>query len=220
MLENILNWKLLASSHEFPGPDGGTCITEAAIVAAGFEYREIGSFRDCPPCFSPPIAAYAICLNDAMPDDLRQELLMPFVTRLAGTADSEKMEIERARYIAMQTVKRIVPIARRATGVRYVAELADHASIAFADTAPAQAVATAAAVATFAAGYAAAAVGHAAAAGCTTASTDIFTVATAILDEAIRLGNQGAPIDVELVVGRLQAAKRQVREPAVVEATS
>ena len=34
--EHILNWKLLRGSHEFPGKDGGTCINEAAIVAAGF----------------------------------------------------------------------------------------------------------------------------------------------------------------------------------------
>ena len=32
---HILNWRLLAGSHPFPGPDGGTCINEAAVVAAG-----------------------------------------------------------------------------------------------------------------------------------------------------------------------------------------
>jgi len=31
----ILNWKLLAGSHDFPGPDGGTCINEAAIDPTG-----------------------------------------------------------------------------------------------------------------------------------------------------------------------------------------
>ena len=34
--DHILNWKLKAGSHQFPGPDGGTCINEAALVAAGF----------------------------------------------------------------------------------------------------------------------------------------------------------------------------------------
>ena len=53
--DHILNWELKAGSHEFPGPAGGTCINEAAIVAAGFEYRSIGSHRDCPPCFSEPL---------------------------------------------------------------------------------------------------------------------------------------------------------------------
>ena len=37
--DHILNWRLLRGSHDFPGKDGGTCINEAAVVAAGFEYR-------------------------------------------------------------------------------------------------------------------------------------------------------------------------------------
>jgi hypothetical protein len=108
---DTLNWKLLAGSHDFPGPEGGTCINEAAIVAAGFEYRKVGGANDCPPCFSRPIAQYAIGLNDAMPDDLRQSLLMPFVVRLAGTADADAVEQRRATYLAIQTVRRILPMA-------------------------------------------------------------------------------------------------------------
>jgi hypothetical protein len=111
MWDKILNWKLLRGSHQFPGPAGGTCINEAAIVATGFEYREVKSADDCPPCFSRVIAGYAIRLNDSMPADLRQELLMPFVLRLAGTVDTHEKEIERAAYIAIQTIKRILPIA-------------------------------------------------------------------------------------------------------------
>ena len=38
MFDKIINWKLLNGSHDFPGPDGGTCINEAAIV------REIKPF--------------------------------------------------------------------------------------------------------------------------------------------------------------------------------
>ena len=56
----ILNWKLLSGSHKFPGPDGGTCINEAAIVAAGFKYHAVSSAADCPPCFSRVLSAYAI----------------------------------------------------------------------------------------------------------------------------------------------------------------
>jgi hypothetical protein len=41
IFDAIINWKLLSGSHDFPGPDGGTCINEAAIVAAGFEYKKI-----------------------------------------------------------------------------------------------------------------------------------------------------------------------------------
>src|SRR5262245_22059723 len=101
----ILNWRLLANSHKFPGPDGGTCINEAAIVAAGFEYRAVGSANDCPRCFSRVIAEYALRLNDAMPDDLRQALLTPYVVRLAGTADTQEIEVKRVIHIAVQTVK-------------------------------------------------------------------------------------------------------------------
>lgn len=92
--DHIFNWRLLAGSHDFPGPEGGTCINEAAIVAAGFEYKKIGCASDCPPCFSRPIAAFAISTNDkllasaAFSEDEKQALLKPFVLRLAGSADT------------------------------------------------------------------------------------------------------------------------------------
>jgi hypothetical protein len=105
---HIFSWKLLSGSHDFPGPDGGTCINEAAIIAAGFEYRKVGIAQDCPPCFSRPIASYAISLNDKMPDALRQNLLMPFVTRLAGTADTPEVEQQRAEFIFIGLVGVII----------------------------------------------------------------------------------------------------------------
>jgi hypothetical protein len=105
--ETILNWRLLAGSHPFPGPDGGTCINEAAIVAAGLPYRAIRSSTDCPPCFSRPIAAYALGLNDAMPDAVRSEL-MAFVLRLSGSADSPEVEAARTQRLALESVRRIL----------------------------------------------------------------------------------------------------------------
>jgi hypothetical protein len=36
--DHILDWRLKRGSHSFPGKDSGTCINEAAIVAAGFPY--------------------------------------------------------------------------------------------------------------------------------------------------------------------------------------
>src|SRR3954464_8914509 len=93
--DHILNWKLNAGSHEFPGPNGGTCINEAAIVAAGFPYRAVKNVEDMPPCFSRVIAQYALVLNDRMPDDERQQLV-PYVMRLAGTADTPAVEMRRA----------------------------------------------------------------------------------------------------------------------------
>ena len=103
----ILNWRLLAGSHPFPGPDGGTCINEAAIVAAGLPYRAIRSSADCPPCFSRPIAAYALGLNDAMPDAVRPQL-MAFVLRLSGSADSPEVEAARTRRLALESVRRVL----------------------------------------------------------------------------------------------------------------
>jgi hypothetical protein len=95
--DNILNWKLKQGSHTFPGKDGGTCINEAAIVAAGFPYQPVGTIEDMPACFSRPICRLALRMNDAATDEERQQLL-PFVTRLA-CADTPEVEQEREAYI-------------------------------------------------------------------------------------------------------------------------
>ena len=91
--DHLLNWKLKQGSHTFPGKDGGTCINEAAVVAAGFAYRPVRSVQDMPGCFSRPICALAMRLNDEATDEERQ-LLLPFVALLA-CADTP--EVERAR---------------------------------------------------------------------------------------------------------------------------
>ena len=95
--DHILNWKLKVGSHRFPGPDGGTCINEAALVAAGFEYRPIVAAWQMPSCFSRPICHLAMLLNDSANDKERQ-LLLPFVTRLA-CADTWQVEEAREVYI-------------------------------------------------------------------------------------------------------------------------
>jgi hypothetical protein len=120
--QRMLAWKLLRGSHEFPGPDGGTCINEAAIVAAGYPYRPIYRVRDLPASFSRPIALFALCLNDTLEDKLRQELLVPFVTRLAGSADVAKIEMERAELVLRRIVAEILAPALARAGYT---ELAD-----------------------------------------------------------------------------------------------
>jgi hypothetical protein len=107
--DHILNWKLKVGSHQFPGKDGGTCINEAALVAAGFEYRPITKPEDMPACFSQPICCLAMQLNDGASDADRQRLL-PYVTRLA-CADTPEVERKRAAYIARHT--KHLPIRRR-----------------------------------------------------------------------------------------------------------
>ena len=96
--DTILNWNLKRGSHMFPGPDGGTCINEAAIVAADFPYQPVRSVYDMPECFSRPICTLAIYLNDWTSDGERQQLL-PFVTCLA-CADTAEVERAREAYIA------------------------------------------------------------------------------------------------------------------------
>jgi hypothetical protein len=98
--DHVLNWTLKQGSHLFPGPDGGTCINEAAIVAAGFPYQRVTTPADMPDCFSRPICGLAMVLNDQANDNERQ-LLLPYVTRLAC---ADTLEVERARsdYINQQ----------------------------------------------------------------------------------------------------------------------
>jgi hypothetical protein len=96
-LDHLLHWRLKAGSHPFPGRDGGTCINEAALVAAGFDYKPIRVAEEMPDCFSRPICRFAMLLNDHACDEDRQRLL-PFVTRLA-CADTPEVENARAAYI-------------------------------------------------------------------------------------------------------------------------
>ena len=98
--DHLLNWKLKSGSHRFPGPEGGTCINEAAVVAAGFEYQPVCTVESMPECFSRPICRLAMLLNDHASDKDRQRLL-PYVTRLA-CADTPDVEATRAAYIHNQ----------------------------------------------------------------------------------------------------------------------
>ncbi|WP_407523612.1 hypothetical protein [Methylobacterium oryzisoli] len=96
--EHILRWRLTTGSHPFPGPDGGTCINEAAVVAAGFPYQSVRRVEEMPRCFSRPICRLAMILNDEA-DDAQRQRLLPFVTRLS-CADEASVEREREVYIA------------------------------------------------------------------------------------------------------------------------
>ena len=49
--DHLLYWTLKVGTHRFPGPDGGTCINEAALVAAGFPYRPIRTVEQMPDCY-------------------------------------------------------------------------------------------------------------------------------------------------------------------------
>ena len=191
----ILNWKLLSGSHKFPGPDGGTCINEAAIVAAGFKYHAVSSAADCPPCFSRVLSAYAITLNDRLPDDRRQELLMPFVTRLAGTADTPEIERQRFDFIMLGLIQTVLPISLRGWNDDLAAECerVQNYDEAFAavnklalDLDLARALDRARALALDLA-----------------LALALDRAAVSLLDGAIQIGKQADPIDAGIVVGRL-----------------
>ncbi|WP_243214534.1 MULTISPECIES: hypothetical protein [Methylobacterium] len=233
--EQILNWRLLAGSHDFPGPDGGTCINEAAIVAAGLPYRAIRASADCPPCFSPPLTAYALGLNDAMPDAERPRL-MTFVLRLSGSADAPAVEAERIAFLALASVRRLLPPLLDRAGLPALAAACDGAADVegalaaaraaawqggaraqeasqrggWAQGARASAVARAAtaAVKAFADARCAAEVAE----GVAPFVPEAWACAVAILDEALGIGRRAAPLEIALVQRRLDAARAEPAE--------
>lgn len=230
--DHILNWRLLAGSHPFPGPDGGTCINEAAVVAAGLPYQAIRSSADCPPCFSKPLAAYALGLNDAMPDAERPRL-MAFVLRLAGSADRPEIEAARRDHLALESIRRVLAPLCAEAGLADLAE----ACAAAADRATALAVAHAAAwqagaraqaaseARAWIAGAKAAAVARTAAAafragqdprcaaevaeGAAPFALGTWARACDILDEALLIGTQAPDIDLLAARSRLDAARER-----------
>ena len=211
----ILNWKLLTGSHEFPGPDGGTCINEAAIVAAGFKYNSVSSAADCPPCFSRVVSTYAIILNDRLPDDLRQELMMPFVTRLAGTADTPEIEWQRFDFIMLGIIRTVFPIFLRGwkDGLADECECVENYD---------QAIVVVNKIARdlahaldFDIAHDLAPLGRALAYDLDLARARALDKASAaLLDGAMKIGKQAEPIETGIVIGRL-AKIRQLAQAAV-----
>jgi hypothetical protein len=120
-LSDPREWRLLRGPHAWPMPYGGSCATEAAVIAAGLPYRAVARVEDCPPCFSPTIARYLIVLNDRMEDAERQRLTR-VVGRLAGSADAAAVERQRVEYVVLETIARIVSSAMQAAGLEAWAE--------------------------------------------------------------------------------------------------
>jgi hypothetical protein len=235
--EHILNWTLKVGSHEFPGPDGGTCINEAAVVAAGFPYRAIRFASDMPPCFSRVISAYALALNDLMPNDQRQRL-MSYVLRLSETADTPAIEQQRAEYLAMRAVTVFaanaldtVNLPEYADQCRNAQTLSQAREVALAT---ARAAAGEAAIGAAAAGEAAQAAARAEAAAAATDMLPLLMVTAAqaaaraagaaagaegaaiwdaalvALDGVLAIGQQPEPLDVTIAAECLERSKREL----------
>jgi hypothetical protein len=98
--QQLANFRLARGSHKQPNKGGNICVNEAAVIAAGFQYREIRDVSCLPDCFSRPVSEYAIYLNDFMTHRARNELLVPFITRLPGTSHAPWVEEERLVEIA------------------------------------------------------------------------------------------------------------------------
>jgi hypothetical protein len=106
---------LAKGAHEYMWPIGPVCLSEAAIVAAGFPHRPVYSRADLPDCFSRSLSVYGIHLNEASPDHLRQDLLTSFITKLPFTTSTFEVEAARAALIALETCRRIIsPLCRDA----------------------------------------------------------------------------------------------------------
>jgi hypothetical protein len=233
LFDPILNWRLLPGSHTFPGPDGGTCINEAAVVAAGLPYRAIRSSEDCPPCFSAPLATYALGLNDAMPDAERPRL-MAFVLRLAGSADIPAIEAARTAHLVLEGVRRLLPpvleraglpqhaaACRAADGLERAVTVARHASWSAGTLAEAAGrqgtwvrgarAAAAARTAIFAAEIDARTAADAAEAAALF-WPGAWAEAVAILDEALGIGQQAPALGLDEAERRMEAAKAGRRE--------
>lgn len=207
----LAKFKLQKGSHRFPFKNGGLCVNEAAVVAAGLEYRAISTANDCPPCFSYVIATYALYLNDGMPYRERNQLLKPFILRLAGTNDEPEIEQRRVEHICSETLRRILePVCSNPVHQDFInwrkadkkIEMGWVPSCTFSSIIEASSIKSAEDAA-----YASFAVAH------TSRGVErqkIFTIVTEILEGAIMLGKHQALDDLCIVNERIERAKCQV----------
>ena len=190
-------WKYDLRKGSTDHPKNGACLFDAGMWLV---YGKIG---DNPPCSCPIIRAYAISLNDNMPQDQRQRL-KPFILRVVGNRDPAA-EPARIYKIILETARRIVPLTldlqpdhqavlRTLPDDASYTTIADAASAAYAASADAAAAYAASAVYAARADYASAAV-YAASAVYVARAAAAWTEAINILDEVLRIGKQSPEFD-------------------------
>jgi hypothetical protein len=197
-------------------PEAGMCFMEMVAFFAGEKHS------DQPKCACPVLGAYGIRLNDSMPDDVRDRLLKPLVPLIAGTADKAS-EQQRAEFLAMWAVNRVLPILLRARGfadhakacedARTLAQANSAANAASnaASTTDAAAYAAYAAYAAANAADAAAAAADAAYAAANAADERIWEVAVEGLRRAILIGRHDGFSEMEnIIVERRQKLRELV----------
>lgn len=85
-------------------PSDGTCINEAALIIAGFAYRQVTGAESTPDCFCRLLAGILLNLNDSCGSGGRKKLVR-FTARLPGSADSPEITRQRAEYLIKNVTK-------------------------------------------------------------------------------------------------------------------
>lgn len=87
------------------------CAMEAVAYIAGEPWS------DSPACVCPTLASFGRAWNDALPDTLRNELLLPLIPRFVGTAGGERLAERRAMLAVDWLVRSYTPAALRRAGL-------------------------------------------------------------------------------------------------------
>jgi len=101
---------------EHASPGEGMCAMELVSFVAG------EPFSDAPKCVCRVIGAFVRAWNDGLPDDTRDNLLLPILPALIGTATEDLALIERRAMMAADwVVREYVPTWLRAAGLNETA---------------------------------------------------------------------------------------------------
>jgi hypothetical protein len=96
--------------------ESGLCVMEAVSYVAGEPWS------DTPQCACPVITTFLRGWNDALPDDLRTDLLRGLIPRLVGTKSTPEVELKRSLLAADWLVRIHTPAWLRLAGLNAQAE--------------------------------------------------------------------------------------------------
>jgi hypothetical protein len=117
VIDERLPWletfQLERGSHS---PDGKACIMEAAAYISGEPWS------DHPECVSPVIGTFLRNWNDALPDEDRDRLLRPYITRVIGTNTGKRDDKKRAWLATDWLARECAPAFLRLAGLMEHAE--------------------------------------------------------------------------------------------------
>lgn len=108
-MNSIITWPYILRRGHSGNPAEGACGMDAV------NWLVHGQHGDQPQCACPVIAAFVIGGNDAMPDDVRQQLI-PYLHRIAGSR-SAVHEAARVRVLRLAALRVFAPSALDAAGL-------------------------------------------------------------------------------------------------------